>query len=42
MPGDKKLQCVVVTPEKTLFDERVDFVELPLYDGEVVLPAAHH
>jgi F-type H+-transporting ATPase subunit epsilon len=38
-PGDKKLQCVVVTPEKTLFDERVDFVALPLYDGEVgVLP----
>ena len=32
--GDKKLQCVVVTPEKTLFDERVDFVALPLYDGE--------
>ena len=39
MPGDKKLQCVVVTPEKTLFDERVDFVALPLYDGEVgILP----
>ena len=38
-PGDKKLQCVVVTPEKTLFDERVDFVALPLYDGEVgVMP----
>ena len=38
-PGDKKLQCVVVTPEKTLFDELVDFVALPLYDGELgVLP----
>jgi F-type H+-transporting ATPase subunit epsilon len=37
--GDKKLQCVVVTPEKTLFDEWVDFVALPLYDGEVgVMP----
>jgi F-type H+-transporting ATPase subunit epsilon len=37
--GGKKLQCVVVTPEKTLFDEWVDFVALPLYDGEVgVLP----
>jgi F-type H+-transporting ATPase subunit epsilon len=33
--GQKKLQCVVVTPEKTLFDESVDFVALPLYDGEV-------
>jgi F-type H+-transporting ATPase subunit epsilon len=38
-PGNKKLQCVVVTPEKTLFDEWVDFVALPLYDGEVgVMP----
>jgi F-type H+-transporting ATPase subunit epsilon len=37
--GNKKLQCVVVTPEKTLFDEWVDFVALPLYDGEVgVMP----
>jgi F-type H+-transporting ATPase subunit epsilon len=35
----KKLQCVVVTPEKTLLDETVDFVALPLYDGELgVLP----
>ena len=34
-PGEKKLQCVVVTPEKTLFDEWVDFVALPLYDGEL-------
>jgi F-type H+-transporting ATPase subunit epsilon len=38
-PGDKRIQCVVVTPEKTLFDELVDFVALPLYDGELgVLP----
>ena len=30
---------MVVTPEKTLFDEWVDFVALPLYDGELgVLP----
>jgi F-type H+-transporting ATPase subunit epsilon len=34
-----RLQCVVVTPERTLFDELVDFVALPLYDGELgVLP----
>jgi F-type H+-transporting ATPase subunit epsilon len=34
-----KLQCQVVTPEKTLFDKTVDFVALPLYDGELgVLP----
>ncbi|MDE2509352.1 MAG: ATP synthase F1 subunit epsilon [Planctomycetota bacterium] len=35
----KHLQCVVVTPEKTVLDESVDFVALPLYDGELgVLP----
>jgi F-type H+-transporting ATPase subunit epsilon len=34
-----RLQCVVVTPERTLFDELVDFVALPLYDGELgILP----
>jgi len=37
--GHKVLQCVVVTPEKTLLDETVEFVSLPLYDGELgVLP----
>ena len=37
--GHKKLQVVVVTPEKTLLDETVDFVALPLYDGELgILP----
>src|SRR4051794_39820536 len=36
--GDR-LQCVVVTPERTLFDDLVEFVALPLYDGEVgILP----
>jgi F-type H+-transporting ATPase subunit epsilon len=38
-PGGQKIQCVVVTPERTLLDERDDFVALPLYDGELgVLP----
>jgi F-type H+-transporting ATPase subunit epsilon len=41
MPGEKKLQCVVVTPEKTLFDEWVDFVALPLFDGEVGILPGH-
>ena len=37
--GHRSLQCVVVTPEKTLLDETVDFVALPLFDGELgVLP----
>ncbi len=37
-PGDR-IQCVVVTPERTLFDEAVEFVALPLLDGELgILP----
>lgn len=33
------VQCVVVTPERAVLDERVDFVALPMYDGELgVLP----
>lgn len=38
-PGAHHLLCQVVTPEKTLFEKTVDFVALPLYDGELgVLP----
>ena len=29
------LQCVVVTPERVFLSEAVDFVALPLYDGEL-------
>jgi F-type H+-transporting ATPase subunit epsilon len=35
------LRCVVVTPEKTLLDEAVDFVALPLFDGEIGLLPGH-
>ena len=36
---DHSIQCVVVTPERALLDETVDFVALPMYDGELgVLP----
>jgi F-type H+-transporting ATPase subunit epsilon len=39
LKGANRVQCVVVTPERTQFDELVDFVALPLYDGEVgILP----
>jgi F-type H+-transporting ATPase subunit epsilon len=40
MPENHRtLQCVVVTPERALLDETVDFVALPMYDGELgVLP----
>jgi F-type H+-transporting ATPase subunit epsilon len=35
----RQMQCVVVTPEKAVLDEPVDFVALPMYDGELgVLP----
>ena len=38
-PVQRGLQCVVVTPERAVLDEPVDFVALPLYDGELgVLP----
>jgi F-type H+-transporting ATPase subunit epsilon len=30
-----QLQCIVVTPESTVLDEQVEFVALPLYDGEI-------
>lgn len=34
-----QLTCVIVTPETTAFDENVDFVAVPLYDGELgILP----
>jgi F-type H+-transporting ATPase subunit epsilon len=31
----KQIQCVIVTPERTVVDETVDFVALPMYDGEL-------
>src|SRR5436190_5828424 len=35
----RTLQCVVVTPERTVLDTTVDSVVLPMYDGELgVLP----
>src|SRR5438477_3492617 len=35
----KSVQCVVVTPERAVLDELVEFVALPMYDGELgVLP----
>jgi F-type H+-transporting ATPase subunit epsilon len=37
--GNRTVQCVVVTPERAVLDEPVDFVALPMYDGELgVLP----
>jgi F-type H+-transporting ATPase subunit epsilon len=40
MSTEKKLQCIVVTPEKSVLDEPADFVVLPMIDGELgVLPS---
>jgi F-type H+-transporting ATPase subunit epsilon len=33
--GTRSLQCVVVTPERTVLDETVEFVALPMFDGEL-------
>lgn len=37
--NDQNLHCVVVTPERTVLEADVEFVVLPMYDGELgVLP----
>ncbi len=33
--GEGRVQCLVVTPEKVVLDEVVEFVALPLFDGEL-------
>ncbi len=33
--GSHILQCVIVTPEKSVLDEKADFVALPMFDGEL-------
>lgn len=35
------LRCVVVTPEETVLDTAVDFVALPLFDGELGVAKSH-
>ena len=35
----RKLRCVVVTPEKAVLDEPTDFVAVPMYDGELGIEA---
>jgi F-type H+-transporting ATPase subunit epsilon len=36
-----ELQCILVTPERTVRDETVDFVALPLFDGEIGIAPGH-
>ena len=35
------LQCIAVTPERTVFDRPADFVALTLYDGEIGIAPEH-
>ena len=35
------VQCIVVTPERTVLDREADFVALPLYDGEIGIAPGH-
>ncbi len=35
------LQCTVVTPERTIFDQPSDFVALTLFDGEIGIAPGH-
>ena len=35
------MQCIVVTPERTVREGPADFVALPLYDGEIGIAARH-
>jgi len=36
-----EIQCLIVTPEKTVLDQRAEFVALPLYDGEMGIAPGH-
>lgn len=35
------MQCIVVTPERTIFDRPAEFVALTLYDGEIGVAPKH-
>jgi len=35
------LQCIVVTPERTLYDHPAEFVVLTLFDGEIGIAPGH-
>jgi F-type H+-transporting ATPase subunit epsilon len=35
------MQCIVVTPERTLYDRPADFVAIMLFDGEIGIAPGH-
>jgi len=36
-----KVNCIVVTPEKTALEQSCDFLALPLFDGEIGIAGNH-
>ena len=36
-----KVNCIVVTPEKTSLEQPCDFLALPLFDGEIAIAGDH-
>jgi F-type H+-transporting ATPase subunit epsilon len=35
------MQCIVVTPERTVYDQTAEFVAMTLYDGEIGIAPGH-
>ena len=35
------MQCIIVTPERTVYDQPAEFVALTLYDGEIGIAPGH-
>ena len=35
------MNCIVVTPEETALEQKVEFVALPLFDGEIGISTKH-
>ncbi len=39
--GTSAIHCMVVTPDRAVLDQRVDFISIPLYDGEIGILPGH-
>ena len=35
------MQCIVVTPERTVFDQSAEFIAMTLFDGEIGISPGH-
>jgi F-type H+-transporting ATPase subunit epsilon len=36
-----QLQCILVTPDRTVLDQQAEFVAMPLFDGEIGIAPDH-